>query len=305
MNEISKKIGVSRETVKRNYQKLEEAAIIKGATIHINYKLFGYQAVAHILITADPKQADQLIEYLKGMPEVYAFYERGIRGKIDVIAILKTLGHLNEIKDDIKRRFSVLEMKTVIWTDVKEMNQNLAIINENRKNLKEPETNQIETGKKIKLASGKIDEIDQKISDKLAKDGRISMQLLSKELGISTTAAKRKYERLKGIGALKVTIQINASKIGYQALCVFFIVTSGEKVPLTIEKISRIPDIISIMKTTGDYDLQVYAMVQNLNQLLFIQEEIGKIQGITQIDAEILRLIMDKWPSPKQYISTF
>ncbi len=239
------------------------------------------------------------------MPEVYAFYERGIRGKIDVIVILKTLGHLNEIKDDIKRKLSVLEMKTVIWTDVKEMNQNLAIINEKRKNLKKPETNQILTEKKLKLTSGKIDEIDQKISDKLAKDGRISMQLLSKELGISTAVAKRKYERLKDVGALKVTIQIDPSRIGYQALCVFFIVTSGEKVPLIIEKISGIPDIISIMKTTGDYDLQVYAMVQNLNQLLFIQEEIGKIQGITQIDSEILRLVMDKWPSPKQYISTF
>jgi len=284
---------------------LEKAAIIKGATIHINYKLFGYKAVAHILITADPKQSNQIIEYLKGMPEVYAFYERGIRGKIDVIVILKTLGHLNEIKDDVKRKFSVLEMKTVIWTDVKEMNQNLAIINEKRKNLKKPDTNQILTEKKLKLTSGKIDEIDQKISDKLAKDGRISMRLLSEELGISTAAAKRKYERLKDIGALKVTIQIDPSRIGYQALCVFFIVTSGEKFPIIIEKISGIPDIISIMKTTGDYDLQVYAMVQNLNQLLLIQEEIGKIQGITQIDAEILRLVMDKWPSPKQYISTF
>jgi hypothetical protein len=32
-------------------------------------------------------------------------------------------------------------MKTVIWTDVKEMNQNLAIINETEKS-KEPEINQ-------------------------------------------------------------------------------------------------------------------------------------------------------------------
>lgn len=304
-NEIAKEIGVSRETVKKNYQKLEKAAIIKGATIHINYKLFGYRAVAHILITTDYKQADQLIEYLKGLPEVYAFYERGIKGKIDVIVILKTLVQLNEIKDDMKRKFSVLEMKTVIWTDVKEMNQNLSIINENPKNQKELENSQIITEKKNILTIGKIDEIDQKISDKLATDGRISMQLLSKELGISTAVAKRKYKRLKDIGALKVTIQIDASRIGYQALCVFFIVTSGEKEPLAIEKISEIPDIISIMKTTGDYDLQVYALVQTLNQLIFIQEEIGKIQGITQIDAEILRLVFDKWPSPKQYISTF
>ena len=296
---MAKKLGTSNEIIKRNYQKLEKAAIIRGATIHINYRLFGYKAVAHILITMNPGQVVELIEFLKALPEIYAFYERGIKGKIDVIVILKTLENLNEIKDSIKSRFSISEMKTVIWTDVKEMNQNLVIIDEKRRKLQEGEN------KTSKLTSAKIDEIDQKIADKLAENGRISMKLLAKELGISTVAAKRKYERLKNIGALKVTIQIDPTKIGYQALCVYFIVTSSEKSPQIIEQIGKIPDIISIMKTAGDYDLQVYAMVQNLDQLLFIQEEIGKIQGITQIDSEILRLVMDKWPSPKQHISTF
>jgi Lrp/AsnC family transcriptional regulator, regulator for asnA, asnC and gidA len=303
--EIAEKIGVRKETVKSNYQKLEKVGIIQGATIHINYGIFGYKAVAHMLITVKPEQEDQLIEYLKGKPEVYSSYGRGIKGKIDVVAILRTLGHLNEIKDAIKSKFSVLEMKTVIWTDVKEMNQNLAIIDENRKTANEIPNNRTKNEKKPKLANIRVDEVDQKIADKLAQDGRIPILRLAKEVGISAMTAKRKYERLKERGALKVTIQIDATKIGYQALCVFFIVTSGEEVPIIIEKISTIPDVISIMKTTGDYDLQVYAMVQNLDQLLFIQEEIERIHGIAQMDAEILRLKMSKWPSPKQCISTF
>ena len=105
-------------------------------------------------------------------------------------------------------------------------------------------------------------------------------------------------------GALKVTIQINPIKIGYQALCIYFIVISNGESLSIIDRISQIPDVISIMKTTGDYDLQVWAMVKNVAQLLSIQEELGNIQQIRTIDMEILRP-REKWPTPRQHISTF
>ena len=133
------------------------------------------------------------------------------------------------------------------------------------------------------------------------------MESLGTKIGLSPHTAKKRYEKLKNDGTLKVTIQVNPNKIGYRALCIFFTVTSDEKSNIIIEKISNIPDIISIMKTTGDYDLQIYAMVQDLDRLLSIQEEIGKIQGIKKVDVELRRFGEDwkKWPTPRQYISTF
>jgi DNA-binding Lrp family transcriptional regulator len=305
-SEIAKKLGLTKAVVKKNYQKLEDAGIITGATTHINYRSFGYKAVAHILINVDSQHADQLIEYLQKMPEVYSFYCKEVKGNIDVVVILKTIEQLSETKDTIKRYFSVLEMKTAIWTDVKEMNQNLAIIPSNFK-ANEQERFVHEVGVQKKNDSLILDETDRKIADKLAENGRIPMDILAKEIGISSDTAKRRYEKLKKNGVLKVTIQINPNKIGYQAMCIFFTVTSSEKSLLMIEKISNIPNIISIMKTSGDYDLQIWAMVQDIAQLLYIQEEIGKIPGIRKIDSEILRLGEQwmKWPSPRQYISTF
>jgi DNA-binding Lrp family transcriptional regulator len=282
---------------------MEQAGIIVGATIHINYKSFGYKAVAHILINVDSQQENQLIEYLQKMPGVYSFYSRGIKGNIDVVATLKTLEQLNEIKDAIKSHFSVFEMRTAIWTDVKEMNENLSIIPENRKNVGETINYQTKTQKKSNPQTIHIDQIDQKITDKLAENGRVSMETLGREIGISSDTAKRRYEKLKKNGVLKVTTQINPLKIGYQALCLFFTITSHENSFLIIEKIRKIPDIISIMKTTGDYDLQIWAMIQDIDQLLSIQDELGKIQGILKMDIEIVR-VRDKWPSPRQYIST-
>ena len=303
--EIAKKIGETRDNVKKNLTKMKEMGVITGATIHINYKSFGYKAVAHIIININPHQADQLIEYLQKMPETYAVYSSGVKGTVDVITTIKTLEQLNEIKDRIKRHFLVLETRTAIWTDVKEMNDNLAIIDENRKTLLENSNIEMKSHKPSSSQS-LVDQIDQKIADKLAEDGRISFETLGEKIGISSQVAKRRYERLKKNGALKVTIQVNPGKIGYQALCIFFTVTSHENSFSIIDRISKIPDIISIMKTTGDYDLQIYAMVQDINQLLSIQEELGKVQGIIKMDTEISRLDKwEKWPSPRQYISTF
>ena len=285
---------------------MEKTGIITGATTHINYKLFGYKAVAHILINVDSTQADQLIEYLRKMPEVYAVSSWGAKGNISVTAILKTLEQLNEVKDSIKRNFSVQEMKSAIWTDVKEMNENLAITIDNRNKVPTP-IKVASTEKKNTAKNIHIDKIDQKIADMLAQDGRIPMEALAQEIGISSDETKKRYEKLKNNGVLKVTIQVNPNKIGYFGMCVFLATTSDVNPFLIIEKIKNVPDIISIMKTTGDYDLQIWAMVQDLNHLLSIQEEVGKITGITKIDVNLIRLGENwkKWPTPRQYISTF
>ncbi len=304
--EIAEKIGLTKAIVRTNYNKLEKAGIITGATTHINYKLFGYKAVAHILINVDSHQADQLIDYLQKMPEIYAVSSRGPKGEISAVTILKTFEQLNEVKDHIKRKFSVVEMRTAIWTDVKEMNENLAIIPENRK------TPTTLTNIKIyqKKSSSKtisIDEIDQKIADILAENGRTPMESLGRQLGISSEAAKKRYEKLRDNGFLKVTIQVNPQKIGYHAMCVFFTVTSHEDPYLIIERIKNIPDIISIMKTTGDYDLQIWAMIQDLDQLLALKEKVEEIPGLTKIDIQLTKFgeKWEKWPTPRQYISTF
>ena len=304
-SEIAKKIGETKESVKRNFGKMQEKGIIAGATTHINYKSFGYKAVAHILINVDSRQEDQLVSYLQKMPEIYSFYSRGVKGNLDVIVILKTLEQLNVIKDEFKRCFTILEMRTAIWTDVKEMNYNLAIMNANSEKKESAIQYQVKAQRSTP-ESVILDQTDRKIADKLSEGGRVSMEIVGKEIGISYGTAKRKYEKLKKNGVLKVTIQVNPNKIGYRAICIFFAVTSNENSLAIIEEIGKIPDVISIMKTTGDYDLEIYAMVKDLVQFLSVQEQLGKVQGVTKIDVEITSLErLEKWPSPRQYISTF
>jgi DNA-binding Lrp family transcriptional regulator len=163
------------------------------------------------------------------------------------------------------------------------------------------------TKKEYKAKSKPLDLTEQRIADLLAINGRATMEEIGKAIEVSPQTAKKRYEKLIENGDLKVTIQINPAKLGYQALCIFFIVISNENVSLIINEIQAIPDVISIMKITGDYDIEVYTMAHDIDDLLAIKEKLGNISGITKIDLEISRIRkeMTKWPTPKQYISTF
>ena len=287
---------------------MEANGIITGATIHINYKSFGYKAVAHILINLNPQQTDQLLKNLQGIPETYAVYRGDVRGSIDLIVTLRSLEQLNEIKDKIRREFEIAGMKTALWTDVKEMNHNLSIVTSKKGKKTLSRNNPQETTEKESNIKRKpMDATDRGIADLLAINGRALMEEIGRMVGVSSETAKKRYEKLKDNGDLKVTIQINPNKLGYQALCIFFIVISNEDISLVINKIQEIPDIISIMKITGDYDLEVYAMARDISQLLTIKEELGSISGVAQIDLEMSRIggELSKWPTPRQYISTF
>jgi DNA-binding Lrp family transcriptional regulator len=303
--QISKDTGLTKECVKKNYHSLEQMGIIRGATIHINYKTFGYKAVAIITLRVDSNQAEQLIDYVRKLPQNYFVYDIGPKGNISLTIIIKNLQELDKIKDSIKNKFSVSETKTVIWTDVREMHRNMAIIPGNISRINEPSRIKYCTpaiGAFPKKLS--IDEIDRKIADKLAENGRAPMEEIAKEIGVSTDTANRRYERLKKNGALKVTIQFDPTKIGYVAIAVFFATTSNVNPASIIESISDIPDVISIMKMTGDYDLEIFALIRSLEELLSIRDKLVKIQGISRIDLE-LSPMPDKWPSPRQHISTF
>ncbi len=70
-----------------------------------------------------------------------------------------------------------------------------------------------------------------------------------------------------------------------------------------VESFTNIPNVVVITKTSGDYDLQLTAMIRDVEQSFAIQDLIARIHGVTKIETTS-RKIPDKWPNPQQYIST-
>ncbi len=305
--EIAQETGLTRQVVKKNYEAMEKAGIINGATIHINYKSFGCKAVANVMLMVEPTQEEKFLERMRKNAGIYAAHRSGPSGNLDVVTALKTLHQLDEIKSEMRQDFLVSEIKTSLWTDVKEMHWNLRLTTEKNPMTETNDKSKTDDTEKPNTYPKKsyiVDEIDEKIAAELSENGRAPMSRIAKGAGISVEAAKRRYETLTRNGVLKVTIQVNPERLGYIAAAIFFADTSNEDSSSSIiQQICEIPDIISIMKSTGEYDLQIWALITDVEQLLNVQDALGKIRGIKKMDIKLIRM-PSKWPTPRQYIST-
>jgi DNA-binding Lrp family transcriptional regulator len=299
-DELAEICKVSKNKVWKRCRSMEKRGIIKGATTQIHFGKFGYDALVTLLIRVDPQQVDQAMEILQKVTEIRSYRQYNSLYNLRAIATLRDLNELDSVKHVIREKLPTMNFKTYIWAGIRTIPENL--------NLSGPMSRKHHrvTIKAIdKEHATSIDETDLKIAEALRQHGRASFSKIAEMVGLSTHTVIKRYEMLKKNGALKVSIQISPSKLGYSSLLdlnVAFTTMRGLSTNI-VDLLSKIPDVVSITRTSGDFDLQVTAMIRDLKQVFSIQEEIARIIGVTQIEAS-LRKTPDRWPTPQQYIST-
>jgi len=284
---------------------MEKKGIINGATVQMNFSRFGYDALATLLISVESQQLQQTMEIIKNNAEVRANRQYNSVYNIRAVATLKNLNELDHIKQVIRRKIPAMGLKTYIWTGVRNIPENLDFLGTKNNAAEMNQTNReppiTASGEQIK-----IDELDKQIVEKFTVHGRASFSKVAREMGLSTDTIVKRFHRLKENGAIKVSIQINPNKIGYNSILDFNIAftTPGSVSNPLVESLAKIPDVIIITKTSGDYDLQLSAMTRDVAQSFEMQDQIAGIWGITKIEASS-RKIPERWPTPLQYMSTF
>lgn len=297
--EIAKECHVTTNVIRKRFAALNRKGIIVGATTQMNYEPFGYPAVATLLLNVESQHVEKTFESMKKIPDVLVIRQFNSRYGIRLIARLKSMKDIDHIKDAIRLHSSVSDVRNYFWLNVKNNPENLALLPTQGERLSS------EPIPAKPIAEVFVDNTDQKIAEILAKNGRMSFRQISVKTGISTDTVIRRYERLVKSGALKVSIQINPEKLGYQAVLDFSIAFAFHtETSAIIDDLAKIPNVIIIIKTSGDYDLHVTAMARDTKQQFEIQEEIAKISNIAKIETAARR-ISTRWPTESQHISTF
>ena len=219
------------------------------------------------------------------------------------IAWLKSLRDLERIKELISKQSTINEIKTYLWTDVRNIPENILAGTFENKTEKANESSQAGAG--AQKNSVKIDEIDMQIVEKLTKNGRLPFSKIAQEIGVSTDTVAKRYVKLVKNNFIKVSIQIKPLELGYQAILdVNIALTNQSKTKEVVDKLSIIPGVAYLVKISGDYDLLVVALVKDCKDITAINEKIVKIPYIQRMDAT-MRQVYPAWPGPRQYISTF
>ena len=301
--QIAREFKVSRNKIWKRCKAMEKKGIIKGATVQWNFGHFGFDAIVTLLISVEAQQMEQVMELIGEITEVRASRQYNSVYNVRAVATLRDLNELDHVKQVIKRKLPTIGLKTYVWAGVRNIPENLSFASSLGTISNSEEYEKVISTKVDDL---KVDDLDRQIVEKLTLNGRCSFTKIAKEIGVSTDTIVKRYYRLRKNNAMKVSIQINPNLIGYSSILDFNIAftTSNGLTNTVVESLTKIPDIITITKTSGDYDLQLTAMVKDISHSFAIQDQISRICGITKIEVSA-RKIPDKWPAPQQYISTF
>ena len=283
---------------------MEKNGIITGSTIQMNFDIFGYDALVNLLISVEAQQIEQVMNCIGRITEVHAYRQYNNIYNIRAVAILRNLNDLDYVKSAIRRQLPMIAIRTYIWTAVRNIPENLQIM-PIQKNIEKNDETIEDTIVLSQTEKPKIDELDLQIVDQLTINGRMPFSKIAEKLNISTDTVLKRYQKLRKKGAMKVSIQINPNKIGYHAILDFNIAsTSPVNSSTTVGLLSKIPDVIIVTRTSGDYDLQLTAMIRDVEQFFRLQEEIARTPGVTKIETSA-RKIPCNWPTQRQHISTF
>jgi DNA-binding Lrp family transcriptional regulator len=299
--QIASECGETKATVCNRFNVMKKAGIVTGATIQLDYATFGYNTVGSIIFKVNPENIDYVVNQVTKIPNIFNPIKLNNNSTVYVVATLKTMDELNKAKEAIKKLPTVSELITNVWLGVRNIPENLQITaNSEAVNEK--------TNYHLKKSSGNaidVDETDRQIIQRLAKDGRMPFADIAEELGIATSTAIRKYERLKQNGVINVSIQVNPLKLGYRGMAIFNLAfLTQSSLSSIVDKLAKIPDITLILKTSGQFELSICSVVKDIDQLIALQTEIAKIAEVSKM-VMILEKALPVLPAYMEYISTF
>src|SRR5512139_4126455 len=115
--DIAKKCGVSTDTISKRFKKIEHAGVARGTTVLLNPKSFGYDCVASFGIRSDFSHIEEILQFLRKMPDIVFSTQTMGRHSIFAVAIVKNVTKLSQLKEIIKGHPMVREITTSIWVN--------------------------------------------------------------------------------------------------------------------------------------------------------------------------------------------
>ena len=135
-----------------------------------------------------------------------------------------------------------------------------------------------------------IDGIDKILLNELMKDARVSINLLSKQVGISGAAVHQRLKKLEKSGLIQGSqIIINPKKLGYTTLAfVGIYLDKAMNNPSAVAQLQKINEVLECHYTTGDWSVLVKILCKDNEHLMnLLNNQIQKIAGISRTETFI------------------
>ena len=108
-----------------------------------------------------------------------------------------------------------------------------------------------------------LDDVDRKLLALLQQDGRMSLRELAARVGYTSMGVKKRLDRLRAKGLVKVSASLNADALRLRCLLVMLEVESREAMRRILERFENCPRIVHAFTVLGGYNLAVLAVAED------------------------------------------
>ena len=131
----------------------------------------------------------------------------------------------------------------------------------------------------------RFDDLDLRIIDSLAEDGRRAFTSVADELGVAEATIRSRVARLQRIDAIRFVTDVKPHELGL-LFAYLGVRLGGREVRKAIDGLCLIPEAVYVIECTGHYDVLVEIVAQDGDDLLRVmQHEVRAVPGVVEIDS--------------------
>jgi Lrp/AsnC family transcriptional regulator for asnA, asnC and gidA len=133
------------------------------------------------------------------------------------------------------------------------------------------------------------EQIDREIVAQLSTDGRMSLHTVARNLGVSEAQVRRRLQRLRDSGAVRVMAITNPMTLGFETIALAGLrVSSGSSVRELADVLAGIPQVSYVAVCAGRYDILVELVCQTLQELdTLLDERMRRLAGVSSIEPHL------------------
>ena len=288
LSDLAKKLGTSRANTSRKLKRLLDSKVTR-IVAFTNPLVLGYRTNAMIGIKVSPREIHETAEKLTALHNVHLVIIAAGRHDILIWTMFQTPTDLSTfLGRDLGMIPSITSTETMIVLETRKQSfdflasSNL-VVNDGK--FEERFSSEELADQDAALA---IDHLDLMILKELEIDARQSVSDLAKKLGTSRGNVSNKLQRLLNQQLTKIVAFTNPLTLGYNVFSLTGIKVSPNEIDAAAERLSRLPEVHTVAKVAGRYDIVVQTMFHTpIEQSAFLLKELSNILGITFIETMI------------------
>ena len=132
------------------------------------------------------------------------------------------------------------------------------------------------------FVSRQLDPTDMLIIEIMQADGRITVSELGRKVGLSQPAASERLKRLEERGVIEgYGARINTAALGLGMMAVIRLRTTHEHIRACLKQFSEMPQIIEVLRLTGEDCFVLKVLVPSPAELEVIVDRIARYGAVT------------------------